>query len=521
VDLAGESGAKDIDAEEEMLILGAEESDNSVKINSYYSKINNFLDQQDLAPAEELFSELKENFSDSLDSLELNTIIEKINNLKTVLKKNPEQLTDEEITFSVEEEEPFGKTGEDEIQSGDLELAASVSEESNILQNKSDSKFNIEVNFDYLNSDEIKLDPSKLNKDDEKLEIDLSDSRRISKEEVDEQIDKAVSRDSIKIQNQFDEETLFDEQEDLIIRDIQEETGEITDSRIEHTDTIKVKSESEEDAFQIEDESGSDLDDEFEIEVDSTTESDEDEKVEEQTDFFSESNKDSFFDELEVNEKLFLNLESETDSGGEQEEPFDELGAGEVGFDLENDDILGNEDLFFEEEQYHDLSKNAADEIKAILKCVAELEKQKTSTVEKNMMEIFEEFKKGVNEKIGYKDFDTRYNLGIAYKEMGLIEEAIHEFLISSKSEEKFFDSAGLLGLCFKEKGLLDDALGWFQKALESKGRKDDEYLSIKYEILLTYKLKKDSTTALKIAREIVGKSPNFRDVKKIIESLS
>ena len=106
----------------------------------------------------------------------------------------------------------------------------------------------------------------------------------------------------------------------------------------------------------------------------------------------------------------------------------------------------------------------------AIKYWVEELQKQRTSTIEKNMMEIFKEFKKGVDEKIGQEDYDTRYNLGIAYKEMGLIEEAIHEFLISSKHPLKFFDSAGLLGICFREKGMMDESIGWFEKALATPG---------------------------------------------------
>ena len=145
-----------------------------------------------------------------------------------------------------------------------------------------------------------------------------------------------------------------------------------------------------------------------------------------------------------------------------------------------------------------------------------ELEKQRTSTIEKNMMEIFEEFKKGVEEKIGQEDYDTRYNLGIAYKEMGLIDEAIHEFLISSKHPLKLFDSAGLLGICFREKGMYDDAISWLEKAMEAPDRGEEEYLSIKYELVLTYIKKEDWTTADSTIGEIAQKNPKFRDIQKI-----
>ncbi|MBN2345956.1 MAG: tetratricopeptide repeat protein [Candidatus Aminicenantes bacterium] len=183
-------------------------------------------------------------------------------------------------------------------------------------------------------------------------------------------------------------------------------------------------------------------------------------------------------------------------------------------------DILKSESLFLEEEDFYETEKSIAGELSAIKFWVDELQKQRTSTIEKNMMEIFKEFKKGVDEKIGQEDYDTRYNLGIAYKEMGLIEEAIHEFLISSKHPMKFFDSAGLLGICFREKGMMDESISWFEKALETPDRKDDEYNAVKYEMVQAARLKEDFLYAKKLAFEILKKDPNYRDIKNVFEEL-
>ncbi len=183
-------------------------------------------------------------------------------------------------------------------------------------------------------------------------------------------------------------------------------------------------------------------------------------------------------------------------------------------------DILKSESLFLDEEEFYETEKLVPSELNAIKHWVEELQKQRTSTIEKNMMEIFKEFKKGVDEKIGQEDYDTRYNLGIAYKEMGLIEEAIHEFLISSKHPLKFFDSAGLLGICFREKGMMDESINWFEKALEIQGRAADEYNAVKYEIVQTAKLKEDYALAKKRAFEILNDDPNYRDIKKVFEEL-
>ncbi|MFH2108095.1 MAG: tetratricopeptide repeat protein [Chrysiogenia bacterium] len=200
------------------------------------------------------------------------------------------------------------------------------------------------------------------------------------------------------------------------------------------------------------------------------------------------------------------------------ESPFKDIDENEL---AESEmDILKSESLFLEEEDFYETEKSVPGELSAIKHWVEVLQKQRTSTIEKNMMEIFKEFKKGVDEKIGHEDYDTRYNLGIAYKEMGLIEEAIHEFLISSKHPLKFFDSAGLLGICFREKGMMDESIGWFEKALQTSGRKDDEYNAVKYELVHTAKLKDDYLYAKKLAFEIMKNDPNYRNIKEVFEEL-
>ncbi len=198
--------------------------------------------------------------------------------------------------------------------------------------------------------------------------------------------------------------------------------------------------------------------------------------------------------------------------------PFKEMSSPELAFDSEED--LLQDEVPFIDEAFLEVEKNIRDEMEAITHWLKELEKQRTSTIEKNMMEIFEEFKKGVDEKIGKEDYDTRYNLGIAYKEMGLLEEAIHEFLISAKHPSKFFDSAGLLGMSFREKGMFGEAINWFEKALDTPGRRTQEYLAIKYELVITLKLKEDYRQALKMTAEILKEDPNYRDGRALFQEL-
>lgn len=222
----------------------------------------------------------------------------------------------------------------------------------------------------------------------------------------------------------------------------------------------------------------------------------------------------SVIDELDL-DKIIMDEESPY----ELDSPFKEMGTPDLGFEAEDEDLLKDEALFIEE-PYLENERNCNEELEAIAIWMKELEKQRTSTIEKNMMEIFEEFKKGVDEKIGQEDYDTRYNLGIAYKEMGLLEEAIHEFLISAKHPLKFFDSAGLLGMCFREKGMFGEAINWFEKALETPDRRTEEYLAVKYEMVVTLKLKEDYLLAKQMLDEILRVSPDYRNVAQLYQEI-
>lgn len=228
-----------------------------------------------------------------------------------------------------------------------------------------------------------------------------------------------------------------------------------------------------------------------------------------------------FIDTLPEDDSLLIgHLLKDEDEPIVQESPFQEISHTDIPFD-HDEEFLGDELLIFDSQgEFLTTEDHIADELQALTVWMRELEKQRTSTIEKNMMEIFEEFKKGVDEKIGTEDYDTRYNLGIAYKEMGLIEESIHEFLIASKHPLKFFDSAGLLGMCFREKGMNEEAIAWFERALETGDRQREEYLAIKYELVQTLKLKEDYERALTYIDEIRGEDQDYRDIAQLSKEI-
>ncbi len=144
-----------------------------------------------------------------------------------------------------------------------------------------------------------------------------------------------------------------------------------------------------------------------------------------------------------------------------------------------------------------------------------------------SLAEIFAEFKQGLeDEEKEETDFETHYSLGIAFKEMGLLEEAIAEFQRALKGHaptedgEEFMKCCNMLGLCFVEKGLPQVAIKWFTKGLESPGRDEETYQALRYDLACAHEKAGNSKAALETFLDVYGVNVNYRDVAEKIESL-
>jgi hypothetical protein len=137
-----------------------------------------------------------------------------------------------------------------------------------------------------------------------------------------------------------------------------------------------------------------------------------------------------------------------------------------------------------------------------------------------SLSDIFREFKKGVDKQLGKEDYETRYNLGIAYKEMGLVDEAIAEFQLAAKDEGRLLECASMLGICFIEKGMPKLAIKWFEKGLQAPGRTDEEYQGLRYDLASALEQAGENARALALFTELYGQDASFRDVADKVRQL-
>jgi pilus assembly protein FimV len=174
--------------------------------------------------------------------------------------------------------------------------------------------------------------------------------------------------------------------------------------------------------------------------------------------------------------------------------------------------------LFSDEDDFFDL----AGELEQELSKEAGLEGGEllAQPVEQSLEQIVEGFKKGVAENLSPTDYDTHFNLGIAYREMGLIDEAIGEFQLAAKSPALLVSCCSMLGLCFLEKGLPELAVKWYRRGLEAPLVSEDDSLGLLYDLGNVYETMGDRATAYKTFVELYGINTNYRDVVARIEDL-
>jgi tetratricopeptide (TPR) repeat protein len=177
------------------------------------------------------------------------------------------------------------------------------------------------------------------------------------------------------------------------------------------------------------------------------------------------------------------------------------------------------EELFAdEEESYIDLAKELEKEMAEEEAMVDEATGR--GKEEALLDEVFREFQKGVEEQLSDADTDTHFNLGIAYKEMGLLPEAIREFQVSSREPSLFVESCSMIGVCYGEQGMWSQAAEWYEKALQAPDLEDEARIALRYDLAATFESAGESQRAVEIFEEIASAHPGYRDVATHLSNL-
>jgi tetratricopeptide (TPR) repeat protein len=140
---------------------------------------------------------------------------------------------------------------------------------------------------------------------------------------------------------------------------------------------------------------------------------------------------------------------------------------------------------------------------------------------------LFAEFKQEVESATGENDDpETHYNLGVAFKEMGLLDEAIGELQKVCKAIEQghsfhqVIEAYTWLADCFVQNGMPEAGVHWYEKALQAPGLDNEGVVAIHYELACAHEAAGDVAAARRHFMRVLSNNIDYRDVAERIKNL-
>jgi tetratricopeptide (TPR) repeat protein len=151
-----------------------------------------------------------------------------------------------------------------------------------------------------------------------------------------------------------------------------------------------------------------------------------------------------------------------------------------------------------------------------------------SSGLDAGLAAIFDEFREAVEDEDPSRDgdFETHYNLGLAYKEMEMFDQAVEEFqkaanmVAPGDGTPRFLQCCNMLGHCFMGKDVARAAVIWFKKGLAAPNHTEDEYQALRYELGTAYERMGELDKAIETFTEVYGADVSYRGVAQKLRDL-
>ena len=152
---------------------------------------------------------------------------------------------------------------------------------------------------------------------------------------------------------------------------------------------------------------------------------------------------------------------------------------------------------------------------------IAEEDHNRQEGEEADFTDMLEKFKAGVAANVDDEDFDSHYDLGIAYKEMGLIDEAIAEFQKALRGATHRIRAYEALGQCFIDRNDFETAITVLGRALREPGMEDEDLIGVLYLLGYASEGSKKPRDAAAYYQRVFAIDIDFRDVSKRLKQMT
>ncbi|MEZ4308820.1 MAG: tetratricopeptide repeat protein [Polyangiaceae bacterium] len=131
---------------------------------------------------------------------------------------------------------------------------------------------------------------------------------------------------------------------------------------------------------------------------------------------------------------------------------------------------------------------------------------------------VFEQFKEGVKAQVSESDAATHYDLGVAYREMGLFTDAIGEFEIASRDPARECVCQSMIGMLHMQLGNLDAGIDALIRSLHAVQKTREQELAIMYEIGDAYDRGSNPEQAITYFDRLRRAEPKYFDPRGSVE---
>jgi tetratricopeptide (TPR) repeat protein len=152
---------------------------------------------------------------------------------------------------------------------------------------------------------------------------------------------------------------------------------------------------------------------------------------------------------------------------------------------------------------------------------VAEEDANREEGTEADFTDMLEKFKAGVAANVDDEDFDSHYDLGVAYKEMGLIDEAIFQFQKALRGATQRIRAYEALGQCFIDRGEHDVAITVLGRALREPGMEDEDLIGVLYLLGFASEGNRKPRDAAAYYQRVFAIDIDFRDVSNRLKQMT
>jgi pilus assembly protein FimV len=134
---------------------------------------------------------------------------------------------------------------------------------------------------------------------------------------------------------------------------------------------------------------------------------------------------------------------------------------------------------------------------------------------------VFRDFRDEVSRDSDASESEQQFKLGLTYRDMGMIDDAIRELGWAARSPRRRFEAASLVARLLRDRGNVAAAVEWFERAAEAPAPTPDAGRELLFELGQTLEAADETARALAVYLELRSDAGEFRDVSARIQRLT